>query len=271
MKLAISNIAWRPDEDAEVTALMHEYSVTGIEIAPTKIWQDPTSVSDSDIKSYAARLTKKGIEIISMQALLFGHPELTIFDSGVQRKKTFGYLQKIIRLGGLLGAGPLVFGSPKNRLIRNMDKAIAMEIACEFFTSVGKCAINHDCIFCIEPNPEAYGCDFITTSGQAREIVNLVNHPGFGLHLDAAAMTMSNEDIVNQLPLAIPMLRHFHISEPHLEIVGTGKVDHKLFAELFSNSEYGNWHSIEMRQQEHGNNVENIAEALCFVHRTYDN
>ncbi len=269
MKLAISNIAWQPDEDGAVTTLMRQYGVTGIEIAPTKIWTNPISASDSEIKSYAAKWRKEGIVVSSMQALLYGHPELTIFENRHDRQQTIEYLNKIIRVGGLLGAGALVFGSPKNRRVSDLPGSTVEEIACEFFTAVGKTALEYGCVFCIEPNPTAYDCDFITTSEQARELVGRVDHPGFGLHLDAAGMTMSHENIARQLPPAIPGLRHFHISEPQLEPVGTGIVNHVLIAELFKNSNYENWHSVEMREHTNGSSVVGIASALKFVHETY--
>lgn len=269
MKLAISNIAWEPDEDGAVVKLMNEFNVTGVEIAPTKIWSDPVSVSDADIKFYSNRWKKEGIEISSMQALLFGHPELTLFEGKEKRQQTISYLSKIIRLGGLLGAGALVFGSPRNRLIGNLDKATVDDIALEFFTAMGRSAAEHDCMFCIEPNPTAYACDFITTSEQARELVAKVNHPGFGLHLDAAGMSMSNENIAKQLPISIPTLCHFHISEPNLARVGTGNVDHELVATLFNAADYNHWHSIEMRATENRGNVSGVAAALKFVRETY--
>jgi sugar phosphate isomerase/epimerase len=269
MKLAISNIAWQPDEDRAVIGLMHEYGVTGIEIAPTKIWQNPLAATDADIRSYAARWKKEGITVSSMQALLYGQPQLRIFESRENRLLTIEYLRKIIHIGGLLGASALVFGSPKNRLINNLPQSEVKEVATEFFTAVGKLAFDEGCVFCIEPNPTDYGCDFITTSTQAVELVRQVNHPGFGLHLDAAGMTMSNEDISKQLPRAMAGLCHFHISEPGLKPVGTGGVDHVLIANLFKASRYAHWHSIEMRHQENQGNLTAIAETLKFVQKTY--
>ena len=86
---------------------------------------------------------------------------------------------------------------PRARTRQAGDKRVADEIAISFFTAIGEFATQYDCVFCIEPNPTEYGCDFVTTSEQARELVKKVNHPGFGLHLDAAAMTMSNENILS--------------------------------------------------------------------------
>jgi sugar phosphate isomerase/epimerase len=271
MKLAISNIAWPPDEDVAVAEIMREYGLEGVEIAPTKIWPDPASSSRSEIQEYAAKWKKMGIAVSSMQALLFGHPELTIFESKQKRDLTLSYLKKMIRVGGLLGAEALVFGSPKNRTVGNLPEPSVEEIAAEFFDSLGKCAESYGCIFCIEPNPVAYGCDFITTSEQALDLVRKINNPGFGLHLDSAAMTMSNENIVKNMAVAGPYLRHFHISEPGLLPVGPGKVNHGLFSKILCQSTYQNWYSIEMRETKGGGNLRVIAAALRYVCETYRN
>ena len=47
MKLAISNIAWRREEESEVLRQMQTHGVTGLEIAPTAVWPDPLSVTDA--------------------------------------------------------------------------------------------------------------------------------------------------------------------------------------------------------------------------------
>jgi sugar phosphate isomerase/epimerase len=269
MKLAISNIAWEPDEDEAVFRLMQEYSVTGVEIAPTKIWKDPTRASDKQVADYVRYWHDRGIAISSMQALLFGRPDLTIFESPEKRKATLDYLREIIRLGGQLGANALVFGSPKNRSVGDMPRSNAEEIAVEFFHALGVEAARNDTVFCIEPNPEQYGCDFVTTSREGRNLVARVNHPGFCLHLDAAGMTMSNENIEEELAESVPGICHFHISEPGLKPVGTGNVEHALFARILNMQGYSRWYSIEMVSQDGEDNVSVIEKALSSVKQNY--
>ena len=45
MKLAISNIAWTNEEEADVAAKLRELGVRCVEIAPTKRWDDPTKAN----------------------------------------------------------------------------------------------------------------------------------------------------------------------------------------------------------------------------------
>src|SRR5439155_21536237 len=118
---------------------------------------------------------------------------LTIFENSKKRKETFEHLTGMIRLGGQFGAKVLVFGSPKNRNVRDLPIAEIESIAVPFFHGLGQIAIENNLTFCIEPNPTEYGCDFFTTSMQGFDLVRKVNSKGFGLHLDAAGMTLSQE------------------------------------------------------------------------------
>jgi sugar phosphate isomerase/epimerase len=262
MKIAISNIAWQIEEEATIAQIMQDMGIKGVEIAPTKIWQSPLSATDQEIKDYRNFWQSKGIEIVSMQALLFGRPDLTIFASKSQREATINYLSAIIEIGSKLGVNVLVFGSPKNRTIGDIPFSEAEEIAIDFFSQVGDIAAKYGMMFCIEPNPKAYNCDFIVNSRQGFDLVNKANHQGFGLHLDAAGMTLSEEKIKPALSYGISRLCHFHISEPYLAQVGDGKVDHQAFGETLKSLNYSGWKSIEMRAQDPKNNTEYVIKAL---------
>jgi sugar phosphate isomerase/epimerase len=123
-------------------------------------------------------------------------------------------------------------------------------------------ALKNEVKFCIEPNPSIYNCDFITDSQQGIEFVTKTNSEGFGLHLDSAGMTLSNEDIKPALEKSIQRLCHFHISEPYLGPVGDGTVDHQTFADTLTNLNYQGWTSIEMKTQSPDSNSLPVTKAL---------
>ena len=52
MKLAISNIAWEKHDDSDVLNLLKANGVTGIEVAPTKLWQDWKGASYKKAREY---------------------------------------------------------------------------------------------------------------------------------------------------------------------------------------------------------------------------
>lgn len=269
MKISISNIAWDKAEDVEVAAILNQFNIAGVELAPTKIWAAPDSADDTSISDYRAFWHKQSIEIVAFQALLFGKPELCIFTSKESREKTFDYLCAIIRLAGKLGAKALVFGSPKNRVMGEMPKTQALDIATDFFSRLGEVAIQNNTRFCIEPNPEVYGCDFIRTAVEGVELVKLANHPGFRLHLDAGAMTINGEAYERVIESCIDWTAHFHISEPNLALIGQQGTPHRRIAQALQQSNYQGWVSIEMRGGLMNQNTDAVCTALDFVTSTY--
>lgn len=268
MKVTLSSIAWQPSEEAGVAALMQSLKVRAVEIAPTKIWPEPLRATEKQAKAYRSGWESRGIEIVAMQSLLFGKPDLALFESEAKRRETADYLKGILRLGHWLGARVAVFGSPKNRRLGHRPREQALAMAQSFFQEMGEEAESLGMLFCVEPNPAAYACDFITTSREGCQWVDRVNQPGFRLHLDAAAMTMSREPAEEAIAYAGRRIRHFHASEVNLAPVGSGSVDHGAFASALRKIDYPHWVSIEMRAAE-GGNVAAVEKALRFVLETY--
>jgi D-psicose/D-tagatose/L-ribulose 3-epimerase len=269
VKLAVSNIAWTPDVDADVGRELRELGVSAVEIAPTRRWRDPSTVPDDEADAYRAYWRDLGLDIVSLQALLFGRDDLLIFESSASRAATAMYLERIISLSARLGASRLVFGSPRNRRRMNVALADAERIAVSFFRELGKVAFAHGVELCIEPNPTEYGCDFLTTAEETIALVRRVALPGVGIHLDSAAMTLAREDPIDTIPKVAASLRHFHISEPFLQPIGSGGVDHKAFARALAASGYAGWLSIEMRAQDNVRARDAVRDAVHYARETY--
>lgn len=265
MKIAISNIAWSFSEEDKISKILSLVQVHGIEIAPTKIWDNPIAQSDQSLHSYRYYWNNKKIDIVALQALLFGHPELTIFDDEETRNKTFEYLTKIISFGSKLGAKALVFGSPKNRLVGKLNRTKAMNIAIEFFSALGDVAHKNNTTFCIEPNSSEYGCDFICNTDEGVKLVSEVANPGFRLHLDTGNMTLNDEIMEKSIDDAFEYLEHFHISEPFLQMVGKGQAVHDRIANHLKKIKYNKWVSIEMRDGLGDSNLSVVEESLKYV------
>ena len=270
MKISISNIAWDLPEEEAVAQLMKEKGIPGIEIAPTKIWPAPLEANQQSLLTYRRGWEDRGMEIVALQALLFGRPDLTIFENAEKREQTFEYLSAIIRQASILGAKVLVFGSPKNRLVGNRDPHQVMDEAIDFFSRLGEAASALQTKFCIEPNAAEYGCDFIRTADEGLELVKRVGHPGFGLHLDAGIMTMNGEEVEGVLERCLDSLAHFHISEPRLALIGEGGTDHFRMAGQLRNIGYPGWVSIEMRNGWGPSNLDSVKKALELAQRYYE-
>ena len=246
MNLAMSAIAWEPSEDEAAASILREHGFTGVELAPTKIFPRPDSATGAEVVACRAVWSRRGLRIVAMQALLFGRPELTVF--GESRQRTLDYLSGVARLGGRLGAGALVFGSPRNRARGSLPAADAWRAAVQFFRALGSAAAEAGTCVCIEPNPPRYGADFITTSEEALRLVEEVASPGFGLHLDAACALFAGEDFPARLRKSAHVLRHVHLSEPDLAPVRAGgNLELPAIASALRDIGYSGWVSVEMK------------------------
>lgn len=270
MRLAISNLAWPAGADAAVAPLLRAHGLEGVELALTKIWPEPLAASGADIRAYRDSWEKQGVRIAALQALLFGKPHWTLFGGDEARRQTLEYLGGIIERAAWLGARALVFGSPKNRQRGERSPREAWEIAVPFFRELGRIAHRQGVCFCIEPNPSAYGCDFVTTVAEGVELVDAVAEEGFALHLDTGGMTLAGDPPRASIAAAGERCRHFHISEPFLAEIGGATVVHGEWAEALRARDYRGWVSIEMAEtKEAGGWSAAIERALALVRTVY--
>lgn len=276
VKLAVSSIAWQQNQEEAIAKLLRQHDVKQVEIAPTKVWGsdikiNPQLVSDSDIKEYIDFWKEYGITPIAMQSMLFLRPDLQLFDDS-KTDETVDYLKKFIVLAGRLGVRRMVFGSPKNRL-RDDNKSIEahMALAVEIFSDLGRTALNEGVVFCIEPNPEAYGCNFIVNAKEGRDLVNRVNSDGFGLHLDAAGMTLAGDNPYDEIIASASVLQHFHVSEPYLNPVkDDSNVKHNDIVRALEKIDYKKTISIEMKPSvDDARNSVNVATAIQYARNAY--
>src|SRR5262249_40426902 len=154
--------------------------------------EKPLDATAQEIADYRRAWADRGLEISSLQALLFGRPDLELF--GATRRQLAEYLYRVIEFGAGLGASALVFGSPKNRLRRSLSSADAVASAAEFFREIGSVAAQQGVVVAIEANPPEYGGDFVTRTSEAAELARATASVGIGINGDLGGMTMSGDD-----------------------------------------------------------------------------
>ncbi len=268
MHLAISNIAWNPTEDDPVAEVLRRHGVTGVEIAPTKRWDKPLEAPPREVADYRRDWADRGLEIVAMQSLLFGRPDLQLFGDATSRVSLGEYLRGIIDLGAALGAKALVFGSPKNRLRGTMSDADTAAIAVDFFHMVGEHALSRDLALCLEPVPPRYGADFLTTPAEALELCRRIDHPGIRLNADLGAMTLSGEDPRTFIEGAAPFIAHYHASEPDFVELGSDD-EHERAAQGLASVGFLGWVSIEISAR--GENIAAVERSVCRATAAYRN
>jgi D-psicose/D-tagatose/L-ribulose 3-epimerase len=273
MRLAVSNIAWEAEDELAVAAALESLGVGHVEIAPTKVFADPLATTAAERDAYLRFWAEREITIVAFQSMLFGHPGLRLFDGRESRERTVAVLSGFIELAGSLGVGRLVFGSPKNRRVpEGMDSPVALSIAVDVFSALAEVAEDNGTCLCIEPNPEAYDCNFVTTARSGLDLVRAVDRPGFGLHLDAAGMTLAGDDVEKSIAESRAELRHFHASAPFLGPLESEVVDHAAAGRALADIGYEGFLSIEMRPSPLGRDgaVANVVEAVRLARDAYD-
>lgn len=249
MKLAASNIAWERHDDPSILALLRHRGITGIEVAPTRVWPGWAGATPAAAAAYRRHLADEGFECPALQAVLFDRSGLALFGSPAECQALVRHLARVAELADALGAPVVVLGAPKVRDRAALAPDEAMEQAAELLREVGKVYASQGVRLCIEPNPTVYGCNFVTTSGEGAALVARCMSAGVGLHLDAAGMHLAGEEPAEAVRGLAGRFAHFHASEPQLGRFDTPVVDHAAVGQALRGACYGGWVSLEMRPQ----------------------
>ncbi len=246
--LCVSAIGWKPFQDGEVATIFREFEIGQIECVPSRVACVTDESWESKCRSHRNFWEHQRITICAAQALLYGRDGLQLFGDDTMRAELFECLAGVLRVGSLLGAKSFTFGAPKVRQRGSMDYADAYRVAREFFRLVGREASALNSRILIEPNPQAYDCDFLTATVDAVTFVEAVDEPGCALQLDGGTMIINREDPREVIKRAGSLIGHFHASEPHLApLTETNAKHHRLFSALLYECNYAGSVSLEMK------------------------
>lgn len=218
-KLSVSNLAWAPEQNEVIAALLSSHDVHYIDIAPGKFLKGAELTDLTAIKRERIWWYERGFRFAGMQSLLFGTQGLNVFASTDIQERMLQHLELVCILAAELELKPLVFGSPKNRDRTGLSDAATETIALEFFGRLGDIAQKYGVIFCLEPNAPQYGTNFLVNTAEAYAFVAQLNHPAIKLQIDTGTIFTNHEDpaVIAQ---AVRYAGHVHFSEPGLKPIG---------------------------------------------------
>ncbi len=266
MKLSISNIAWDKEYDLEIYRYMQEREITGLEIAPTRLFEKPYS-NINEVAELSSNLKKEhNLAICSMQSIWYGRSE-SIYNAQ-ERKTIYDYSLSAIEFAAAANIGNIVFGCPKNRNIPEdkhsndiiTDKELAFRIAEEFLFRLAEYSYENGTVFAVEPNPDIYGTNFINTTQEAFSLAKKINSKGLKVNVDIGTMInqgespkilLENKELVN----------HIHLSVPYLEYVEYHPI-HEEIKTVLSDMKYKKYLSIEMKNFK---NIDRVKTALDYL------
>ena len=242
MKLSISNLAWQDVSIKDIGPKLSAIGLSGIEMAPTKVWADFPNTSGVDIKNFRSELDSFGLEVSGIQSLLFGHPEFQVFDESSWREFRI-HLEKTFKAGGQLGANVAVFGSPRNRICGNLSTEKITSTAIKFFKQLIPLLEDNNIVLTLEPNAPQYGADFLIHYLDVVLLSDQIDSPWIKPQIDTGCLIMVDEDPTRSAEFRLPA--HVHVSVPELGLPPSG-IDFVPFFSTLRKLEYGKWIVLEM-------------------------
>ncbi len=240
MKLSISNIAWEDAYNEELYKALRKYGYTGLEIAPTRFFPSDPYEHLEEIRELSGTLREEyGFTISSMQSIWYGRKE-NIFGTKEEREALIDYTEKAVCFAEAAGCENLVFGCPKNRILKEGDDPSE---AVSFFRAIATLAEAHHTVIALEANPPIYGTNFINDTSSALSLIREVGHPAFKLNLDLGTMIHNGEDtsVLSRHP---ELIHHVHVSEPYLKAIEKRDL-HSQMASFLRDVAYPGYVSIE--------------------------
>ncbi|MEA1650311.1 sugar phosphate isomerase/epimerase family protein [Nitrospirillum sp. BR 11164] len=253
MKLAVSNIAWSYLQRLEAYAILRDHGIAGLEIAPGLLFAEEADVftpARDAVTARLAELDRFGLQLVSMQSLLFGVEGADLFGAPAGRQRLEQGLVRAIELAGRLGIANVVFGSPKQRVIPpGLPQEDALTIVGDVFRPLGDLAATHGVHIALEPNAVAYGTNFMTTFEETLKVVRHIGHAAVSFNFDVGALYMNDAFhlVAAFAQDAAEHISHVHISSANLAPAPTNEKDARAVFAALKGIGYDRAVSIEMK------------------------
>ena len=247
MQFAICNELFEGWEFGRVCRFVKLLGYDGLEIAPFTLAPRITDVTANERARLRSQAADAGVEIIGLHWLLAKTEgfHLTSPDSEV-RRRTAEYLVDLARACHDLGGHLMVFGSPKQRSrMPGVSDEQAESLAAATFQQALPAVADLGVTICLEPL-STEETDVVNTCADACRMIQQVNHPNFGLHLDVKAMSSEATPVTDLVAMYGGRASHFHANDPNLRGPGFGAVDFNPIFKALAEAGYDRWVSVEV-------------------------
>jgi sugar phosphate isomerase/epimerase len=171
----------------------------------------------------------------------------------------------MVELSCTLGAGVVVFGSPRNRIKGDLDLVTAHEVFLEFLHKLIPVLENNEVMLTLEPNAPEYGADYLNFYSDVVFLSDLVGSAWIQPQIDTGCLVMVGEDPVASVSYRSPA--HVHVSTPHLGRP-PGDLDHVALNSSLNEDNYEGWVVLEMLQV-NTDPIETAIESASWLANTY--
>jgi sugar phosphate isomerase/epimerase len=241
MPYAVANRALPRGHHAEYLPELAALGYEGVEVVAAATWDDCWhGPSAGEVACYARQLRRSGLQPLGVRVSLDDHPGLSLLGDEDERKRTEAYLAHLSAVCRDLGGRTLVVS--EGRFRGELPLRRAWSRCQEFFTRLLPRIEAHGTVVCLAQQVRAGG-DFCLTATECRVLADVLEHPSFGLQINAAALLESKEaDKHSVFASLYGRLDLFVANEPELAPLGQpGCIDHAALRRHLSAGGYRGW------------------------------
>jgi D-psicose/D-tagatose/L-ribulose 3-epimerase len=220
LKYAVHAYAWTGSWSNKTLDLIDRAKILGFDLIEVPLMEidlvDPSAIRE--------RLQRVGLGVCTSTACSEAD-DPTAEDEAI-RRRGIDYLKKCVKATADMGATVFtgVTYSAIGRRIGGFPGEIYWERAAKAIKEAARYARDLGVVIGIEPI-NRYESFLVNTCDQAFELMERIDEPNVGVHLDAYHMNIEEADFYRPTKKAASHLCHFHLSESHRGTVGTGQVD----------------------------------------------
>ena len=260
MKFSICNDTYADRDCLKAAQHIAETGYSGIEIAPSTVWENPSNISSLQVAKLAHDIQALNLDIIGFHWLLKDTEGLHLTHPDTQyQTRLIHYVTHLAKLCSDMGGKVLVWGSP---MMRNLDKSWnrdeAEKRAIDTLNKICQSIVPLSISLALEPLAK-WETNFWTTADETYETIKKVDHPNCRLHLDCKAMADESKPLEEIIQTHKEHFIHFHANDPNLLGPGMGELDLQGVGQTLHEIDYQGWVSVETFKS--GPGPEKIAES----------
>lgn len=257
IQFGISTWVWTSPFNTESIRLFPKIKKLGYDVVEIPV-EDPDIIDGQKVKE---ALDEHNLEAVVCGA--FGPSRDFTHDDPAVHQQCFDYMDALMDFCTLWDidfvAGPMYSAVGKARMVSPDQKKKEWERAVTNLRKVCQRASDRGLELAIEPL-NRFESDLINTTGQAKQLVNDINHPAAKIMVDGFHMSIEEKSMEAAIRTAGDQLIHVQTSENYRGTPGTGQTDWESFRKGLEAVDYQGIVSIESFTSDN----QELADAVCI-------
>ncbi len=267
MQLALSNAALPAADHRQWLPRLRDLGIGGLEVAPAATWPDLASAGGA-VREYGQAVQRAGLPVIGLRTALGEQRGLGWLADAAAAQRSQAHLACLAAICRDLGGQTLTLTDGRWRHGLSVKQAWPRTV--DFFQRLLERIADYGVVVCLAPLAPAHG-DFCTTATDCRILADAIDHPGFGLQINAAALAESGE-VGRHAVFAshYGRLEMFVADEPGQALLASsGRVDHAAMRRHLAAGGYRGW--VCLNQQADAEQLERALHNFRTLYLRQDN